>query len=201
MLPLLRARLRETSTGRDRRGLPYGGFGPQGAKENLSPPKHTEDESIRAFPEVDSDEVLCCFMPPSGYQAAVRLVLNEGYELAKRAVLDTGCGPTSIRSSLLPQGMDLQPQGELEHGWFFDLQGEWLSIRGRVRLGILVGDLIFYVSFGMMDSMRVPGVLGKSFAETEVKTTRTEKQTVTLKAGTVIRILRDVQEKDPVSVE
>eukprot|EP00170_Pyropia_yezoensis_P001894 contig_8110_g1898 len=49
--------------------------------------------------------------------------------------------------------------------------------------------------------MSVPVILGNSFGDAEVKTISTEEQTVTLKTGTVIPILRNVQEEDPVSVQ
>eukprot|EP00170_Pyropia_yezoensis_P001001 contig_4663_g1005 len=47
--------------------------------------------------------------------------------------------------------------------------------------------------------MSVPVILGNSFGDTEVKTISTEDQTVTLKTGTVIPILREKPEENPAS--
>eukprot|EP00170_Pyropia_yezoensis_P001995 contig_8509_g1999 len=49
--------------------------------------------------------------------------------------------------------------------------------------------------------MSVLVIVGCSFGDTEVKTISTEEQTVTLTTGTVVRVLRDVPEEDPVSVQ
>lgn len=57
------------------------------------------------------------------------------------------------------------------------------------------------MSFGVVDNMSVPVILGSSFGDTEEKTISTEEHTVTPKTGTVVPILRDVPEEDPVLVQ
>jgi len=124
-------------------------------------------------------------MPSSSYKPVVRLFLTEGFDLTTRAILDTGSGPTLISLQLLPDDTQLQPLGELA-SMFHDVNGGWLPIVGKVCLGVALGGQNSYISFGFVDNMSVPAVLGASFMDIATKNIATQEQHVELLTGTKV---------------
>ena len=125
----------------------------------------------------------CAFMPSSSYQLAVRLFLTAGFDLTTRAILDTGSGPTLIDRRLLPVDTPLQPLGDLAK-MFHDVNGGWLPIVGAVCLGVTLGGQTSYISFGVVNNMSVPAILGTSFIDVATKNIATQEQHVELLNGT-----------------
>ena len=131
----------------------------------------------------------CAFMPSSSYQLAVRLFLTAGFDLTTRAILDTGSGPTLIDRRLLPVDTPLQPLGDLAK-MFHDVNGGWLPIVGAVCLGVTLGGQTSYISFGVVNNMSVPAILGTSFIDVATKNIATQEQHVELLDGTKVPIKR-----------
>ena len=129
-------------------------------------------------------------MPSSSYKLVVRLFLTEGFDLTTRAILDTGSGPTLISRQLLPDDTPLQPLGEWA-SMFHDVNGGWLPIVGSVCLGVALGGQTSYISFGVVDNMSVPAILGASFMDIATKNIATLEQHVELLNGTKVPIRRD----------
>jgi len=121
----------------------------------------------------------CVFMPFSSYTLVVRLFLTESLDLTTRAILDTGSGPTLISRQLLPDDTLLQPLGEWA-SMFHDVNGGWLPIVGSVCLGVALGGQASYISFGVVDNMSVPAILGASYMDIATKNIATQKQHVEL---------------------
>jgi len=132
----------------------------------------------------------CVFMPSSSYKLVVRLFLTEGFDLSTRAILDTGSGPTLMSRQLLPDDTALQPLGEWA-SMFHDVNGGWLPIVGSVCLGVALGGQTSYISFGVVDNMSVPAILGASFMDSATKNIETQEQHVELLNGTKVPIRRD----------
>ena len=129
-------------------------------------------------------------MPSSSYKLAVGLFLTEGFDLTTRAILDTGSGPTLISRLLLPDDTELKPLGQWA-SMFHDVNGGWLPIVGSVCLGVALRGQTSYVSFGVVDNMSVPAVLGASFMDIATKNIATQDQHVALLNGTKVLIRRD----------
>jgi len=131
-------------------------------------------------------------MPSSSYKlvVVVRLFLTEDFDLTTRAILDTGRGPTLIRRQLLPDDTQLQPLGEWA-SMFHDFNGGWLPIVGSVCRGVALGGPTSYISFGVLDDMSVPAILGTSFMDIATKNIATQEQHVELLNGTKVPIRRD----------
>jgi len=129
-------------------------------------------------------------MPSSSYKLVVRLFLTEGFDLTTRAILDTGSGPTLISRQLLPDDTPLQPLGEWA-SMFHDVNGAWLPIVGSACLGVALGGQTSYNSFGVVDNMSVPALLGASFMDIATKNNATQEQHVELLNGTKVPIRRD----------
>jgi len=132
----------------------------------------------------------CVFMPSSSYKLVVRLFLTEVFDLTTRAILDTGSGPTLISRRLLPDDTQLQPLGEWA-SMFHDVNGGSLPIVGSVCLGVALGGQTSYISFGVVDNMNVPAVLGASFMDIAIQNIATQQQHVELLNGIKVPIRRD----------
>jgi len=133
-------------------------------------------------------------MPSSSYKPVVRLVLTEVLDLTTPAILDTGSGPTLVSRQFLPDDTRLQPLAE----WapmFHDVNGVWLPIVGSVCLGVALGGQTCYISFGVVDNMSVPAILGASFMDIATKNVATQEQHVELLNGTKVPIQRDGSRK------
>jgi len=74
---------------------------------------------------------------------------------------------------------------------FHDVNGGWLSIMGSVCLGVALGGRTSYISFGVVDNMSVPAVLGVSFMDIATKNIATQEQHVELLNGTKVPIPGD----------
>jgi len=133
-------------------------------------------------------------MPSSSYKLVVRLFLTEGFDLTTRAILDTESGPTLISRQLLTDDTQLQPLGEWA-SMFHDVNGGWIPIVGSVCLGVALGGQTSYISFGVVDHMSVPAILGASFMDIATKNIATQEQHVELLNGTKVPIRRDVARK------
>jgi len=129
-------------------------------------------------------------MPSSSYKLVVRLFLTEGFDRTTRAILDRGSGPTLISRQLLPDDTHLQPLGEWA-SMCHDVNGGWLPIVRAVCLGVALGGQTSYISFGVVDNMSVPAVLGASFMDIATKNIATQEQHVELLNGTKVPIRRN----------
>jgi len=136
----------------------------------------------------------CAFRPSSSYELVVRLFLTEGLDLTTRAILDRRSGPTLISRQLLPDDTQLQPLGECA-SMFRDVNGGWLPIKGSVFLGVALGGQTSYISFGVVDNMSFPAILGASFMDITTKNIATQEQHVELLNGTKVPIRRDGDRK------
>jgi len=74
---------------------------------------------------------------------------------------------------------------------FHDVNGGWLPIVGSVCLGVALGSQTSYISFGVVDNMSVPAILGASFMGIATKNIATQEQHVELLNGTKVSIRRD----------
>jgi len=133
-------------------------------------------------------------MPSSSYTLVGRLFLKEGFDLTTRAMLDTGSGPTLISRQLLPDDTQLHPLGEWA-SMFHDVNGGWLPIVGPVCPGVALGGQTSYISFGCVDNMSVPAILGASFMDIATKNIVIQEQHVELLNGTKVPIRRDGSRK------
>lgn len=131
-----------------------------------------------------------CFLGAGNYQLSARLSATDGYEFATRSILDTGSGPSLIRESLLPKGLCISDAGDLEDGVFFDVNGGLLPITGTVTLWVTVGTQRVPICFGVVRNMSVPVILGNTFIDHHTRNVCTEDQTVELKNGAILPILR-----------
>jgi len=91
--------------------------------------------------------------------------------------------------SLLPVDTPLQPLGDLAK-MFHDVNGGWLPIVGAVCLGVTLGGQTSYISFGVVNNMSVPAILGTSFIDVTTKNFGTQEQQVELLNGTKVPIKR-----------
>jgi len=73
---------------------------------------------------------------------------------------------------------------------FHDVNGGWLPIVGAVCLGVTLGGQTFYISFGVVNNMSVPDILGTSFIDVATKNIATQEQHVELRNGTKVPIKR-----------
>jgi len=137
-----------------------------------------------------SQGTACVFILSSSYKLVVRLFLTEGFALTTRDILDTGSGPTHKRRQLLPDDTQLQPLGEWA-SMFHDVNGGCLPIVGSVCLGVALEGQTSYISFGVVDNMRVPAILGAFFLDIATKNVATQEQHVELLNGTKLPIRRD----------
>ena len=71
---------------------------------------------------------------------------------------------------------------------FHDVNGGWLPIVGSVCLGVALGGQTSYISFGVVDSMSVPAILGASFMNVSTKNIATQEQHAELLNGTKVPI-------------
>jgi len=138
-------------------------------------PKQTPGVSQAKPPEGTA----CEFMPSYSNKLVVRLFPTEGFDLTTRAILDTRSDPTLISRGLLPDDTQLQPLGELA-SMFHDVNGGWLPIVGSVCLGVALGGQTSYISFGFVDNMIVPAVLGASCMDIATKNIASQEQHVEL---------------------
>ena len=67
----------------------------------------------------------------------------------------------------------------------------WLPIVGSVCLGVALGGQTSYISFGVVDNMIVPAILGTSFMDIATKNITTQEQHVELLNCTKVPIRRD----------
>jgi len=67
---------------------------------------------------------------------------------------------------------------------FHDVNGGWLPIAGSVCLGVTQGGETSYISFGVLNNMSVPEVLGISCMNVATKNVATQEQHVELLCGT-----------------
>jgi len=74
---------------------------------------------------------------------------------------------------------------------FHDVNGGWLPIVGSVCLGVALGGPTSYISFGVVDIMSVPDILGASFMDIATKSIVTQEQHVKLLIGTKVPIRTD----------
>jgi len=74
---------------------------------------------------------------------------------------------------------------------FHDANGGWLPIVGSECLGVALGGQASYISFGVVDNMSVPAILGASFIDIATKNIATQEQHVELLNGTKVPIRRD----------
>jgi len=102
----------------------------------------------------------------------------------------SGSGPTLISRQLLPDDTQLQPLGECA-SMFHDVNGGWLPIVGSGCLGVALGGQTSCISFGVVDNMSVPAILGASFMDIATKNIATQEQHVELLNGTKVPIRRD----------
>jgi len=130
------------------------------------------------------------FMPSSSYKLVVRLFLTEVFDLTTRAILETGSGPTLISRQLLPDDTQLQPLGEWA-SMFHDVNGGSLPIVGSACLGVALGGQTSYISFGVVDNMSVPAILGTSCMDIATKSIATQEQHAELLNGIKVFIRRD----------
>ena len=74
---------------------------------------------------------------------------------------------------------------------FHDVFGGWLPIVGSVCLGVALGGQTSDISFGIVDNISVPAILGASFMDIATKNIETREQHVELLNGTNVPIRRD----------
>jgi len=74
---------------------------------------------------------------------------------------------------------------------FHDVFGGWLPIVGSVCLGVALGGQTSDISFGVVDNISVPAILGASFMDIATKNIETREQHVELLNGTNVPIRRD----------
>ena len=74
---------------------------------------------------------------------------------------------------------------------FHDVNGGWLPIVGSGCLGVALGGQTSCISFGVVDNMSVPAILGASFMDIATKNIATQEQHVELLNGTKVPIRRD----------
>jgi len=128
-------------------------------------------------------------MRSSCFELAVWLFLTAGFDITTRAILDTGSGQTLIDRRLLPVETPLRPLGDLAK-MLHDVNGGWLPIVGAVFLGVTLGGQTSYISFGVVNNMSVPAILGTSFIDVATKNKAKQEQHVELLEGTKVPIKR-----------
>jgi len=74
---------------------------------------------------------------------------------------------------------------------FHDVNGGWLPIESSLCLGVALRGQASYISFGVVDKMSVPAILGASFMDIATKNIATQEQHVGLLNGTRVPIRRD----------
>ena len=80
-----------------------------------------------------------------------------------------------------------QPRGRsTQHGWKGSGSG-----RDTLCLGVALGGQTFYISFGAVDNMSVPAILGASFMDIATENIATQEQHAELRHGTKVPIRRD----------
>ena len=80
-----------------------------------------------------------------------------------------------------------QPRGRsTQHGWKGSGSG-----RDTLCLGVALGGQTFYISFGAVDNMSVPAILGASFMDIATENIATQEQHVEFLHGTKVPIRRD----------
>jgi len=129
-------------------------------------------------------------MPSSIDKLVFRIFLTDVFDLTTRAILDTWSGPTLISQQLLPDDTQLQPLGELA-SMFHVFNGGWLPNVGSVCLGVALGGQTSYISFEVVDSIRVSAILVAFFMDIATKNIAKQEQHVELLNGTKVPIRRD----------
>jgi len=71
---------------------------------------------------------------------------------------------------------------------FHDVNGGWLPIVGAVCLGVTLKGQTSYISFGVMNNMSIPAILGTSFIDVATKNIAIQEQHVHLLDGTKVPI-------------
>jgi len=79
---------------------------------------------------------------------------------------------------------------------FHDVNGGWLPIVVSAFLGVAFGSQNSYISFGVVENMSVPAVLGTPFMDIATKIIATQAQHVELLNGTKVPIRRDGARKE-----
>jgi len=74
---------------------------------------------------------------------------------------------------------------------FHEVNGGWIPIVGSVCLGVALAVQTSYISFGVVDNMSVPAILGASFMDIATKNIATQEQHLELLNGTTVPIRRD----------
>lgn len=126
-------------------------------------PKGVRPRAKPLPPGLDPARVVA-ILTGSNYKVAARLWLSTGYELASRAVVDTGSGVSLIRRELLPKGTVLKPVDKDAES-MYDVNGGILPIVGELCMHARIGSHLAEVNLGVVSGMSVPMILGTDYTD------------------------------------
>ena len=133
------------------------------------------------------------------FQVAGRVQLAPGRACCARIVLDTGSGASLIRKSLLPKEVKLQRwRSKADH--MIDINGGVLPIVGAVTLPTRLGTHEVDVTYGVVENISVPLLLGTPYVVTQVPLICGPEYWVKLMNGETIPILGKGKSVAPVTV-
>ena len=125
----------------------------------------------------------------SKFQAASRISLDAGRELALRVIVDTGSCVSVIRVGPLPPEMKVVPL-DAATVQLFDVNGGLLPITGTVILTVRFGTYSTPVTCGVVRGMLVPPLLGADYTGVHVPSICGPKGYIQLQDGCKVPILR-----------
>lgn len=121
--------------------------------------------------------------------AALRLHLGQA-PTPSRAVVDSGAGPSVVRTDLLPVGWEEYADPGPRRTRVSDASGQLLKIRGEVTLTIYVGGQPMRHEFLVVKGLSVPLILGWDFQRAHVESISPKTEMIRWDNGTSTRARR-----------